>query len=53
MLEIATQPPVFPSGSFVLNGKLKDIPFANCAEAVLTIVRQAHAQFREIAVPTR
>jgi NAD(P)-dependent dehydrogenase (short-subunit alcohol dehydrogenase family) len=53
MLEIATQPSVFPSGSFVLNGKLKDIPFANCAEAVLSIVRQAYAQFQEIAVPTR
>jgi hypothetical protein len=41
MLEIATQPSVFPSGSFVLSGKLKDIPFANCAEAVLSLVRQA------------
>ena len=53
MLEIAAQPSVFPSGSFVLNGKLKDMPFANCAEAVLSIVRQAYVRFREMAVPTR
>jgi NAD(P)-dependent dehydrogenase (short-subunit alcohol dehydrogenase family) len=53
MLEIAAQPSVFPSGSFVRNGKLKDMPFANCAEAVLSIVRQAYVRFREMAVPTR
>jgi hypothetical protein len=49
MLEIATKPSVFPSGCFVLNGKRKDIPFADCAEAVLSIVRRAYAQFREMA----
>jgi NAD(P)-dependent dehydrogenase (short-subunit alcohol dehydrogenase family) len=38
-----------PSGSFVLNGRRKDIPFADCAEAVLSIVRRAYAQFREMA----
>jgi hypothetical protein len=51
MLEIATQPSVFPSGSFVLNGKPKDMPFANCAEVVLSIVRQAYVQFRRSPCP--